>query len=270
MLELIRFTSGPHAEKFMAGRLYMSSLGYFWNNGFEGQQDMLEGAARMQDPKESLFPAECQDVLCASIMVRAEAFQFCNLLCFHRHFYDPLRGYDTEIDPKISEFGDCAVRILDPDAFMNRVYAKAEQQGDICVSGPVTYHAWDEIVDESDCFDKLDFFSYQKEWRVAYLHKPERLKALARKRRNNDAPMKYYEEPYTLRVGRLDDIAEIVPTKEIIDHMRSVYGTSYTNTELLSRRSLQSAFSGWRGRREFRDKVLGLDGGACAPILFVG
>lgn len=86
MLELIRFTSGPHAEEFMAGRLYMSSLGYFWNNGFEGQQDMLEGTAWMQDPKESHFPKEWQSALCASIMVRAEAFQLCNLLCFHRHF----------------------------------------------------------------------------------------------------------------------------------------------------------------------------------------
>ena len=58
MLELIRFTSGSHAEEFMAGRLYMNSLGFFWNNGFEGQRDMLEGVAQMQDPKNSLFSAE--------------------------------------------------------------------------------------------------------------------------------------------------------------------------------------------------------------------
>ena len=270
MLELIRFTSGSHAEEFMAGRLYMNSLGFFWNNGFEGQRDMFEGVAQMQDPRDSLFSEEYQNALCASIMIRAEAFQFCNLLCFHRHFYDPLRGCGTEIDPRIGEFGDCAVRITDPDAFINRVYAKAEQQGDICVSGPVAYHAWDEVVSEADCFDKLDFYSYQKEWRIAYLHKPERLKALAGKRRNNGVSTEYYEEPYVLHIGRLDDIAATVSAKEIIEHTHSVYGTCYSNMEMLSRRSLQSAFSGWRGRPEFRSKVLSLDGGALSPILIVG
>ena len=83
MLELIRFTSGSHAEEFMVGRLYMNSLGFFWSNGFEGQRDMLEGVAQMQDPKDSLFSEECQNALCASVMIHAEAFQFCNLLCFH-------------------------------------------------------------------------------------------------------------------------------------------------------------------------------------------
>lgn len=48
MVDLYRFMMKSHAESFMAGEIYMSSLGYFWNNGFESQQDIDEGTVEMQ------------------------------------------------------------------------------------------------------------------------------------------------------------------------------------------------------------------------------
>lgn len=271
MLELYRFTTAKHVESLLAGNLYMSSLGYFWNNGFEGQKDTFEGVVQMQDPKKSPLAKEVQEVLSSSVMIRADAFQYCNLLCFCRNFYNPRTGMRSTFDSCIREFGEYAIRITDPDSFFNRVHAKAEQQGDVCISGPVTYRKFDEVVEQTDCFDKLEQFYYQKEWRIAYLHKPERLKALARKRaKSNSSLGPYYEEPYMLHLGRLDDIAEIVETRTLFESPEKLFGTRVFTQENLLWKATDAAFSGWGDRSAFRNKVLSLNEGKCAPIFTIG
>ena len=93
---------------------------------------------------------------------------------------------------------------IDIDEFLNRVFEKAKAQGDYCLAGPMNYLPFDSVRNGMDCFEKLLHFAWQKEWRIAYIHDQEKLKRLA-----EEDSLRTYEEPYTLQIGDISDIAEI-------------------------------------------------------------
>lgn len=60
MHQLIKFFGKRnYAEQFLQGELYMNSLSYFWDNGFEEQKDLFEGVSETFDKKESVSQFTC-------------------------------------------------------------------------------------------------------------------------------------------------------------------------------------------------------------------
>lgn len=268
MVDLYRFMRKDFAEDFLKGNIYMSALGYFWANGFESQRDYNEGTVRMQDPNQSLLPQQLQSVISGSVRYRLEAYKYCNLLCMVMHHYNTQKHQAERFDARMRNYGDYAVRIINAEEFLNRVFEKAKEQGDYCMAGPINYLPHNTIRNRTDCFDKLLPFAWQKEWRIAYLHDQERLKRLAA-----EDPDRVYEEPYTLKIGDLSDIAEIVNTCDLFDTPQNIY-KGYKIVERADPMAWPdalrgigvskpyqwsaTAYHGWGTRADFQDKVIGI------------
>lgn len=271
MVDLYRFMRKDFAEAFLEGNIYMSALGYFWTNGFESQKDFNEGTVQMQDPKQSPLPQTLQSVIRGSVRYRLEAYKYCNLLCMVMHHYNTQKKQAEKFDVRMRNYGEYAVRIIDIEEFLNRVFEKAKEQEDYCLAGPMNYLPFDTIRNGTDCFDKLLPFAWQKEWRIAYIHNQERLKQLA-----EEDPVRHYEEAYTLEIGDISDIAEIVSAKDIFDTPQNIYkGYRFVEhidpmiwPDELKRMGMPapyqwsaSSYLGWGDRASFQNKVIEIDGG---------
>lgn len=279
MIDLYRFMKREFAEEFLKGNIYMSALGYFWENGFEGQKDFGEGTVQMHAPKDTPFPQDLQAVISGSVLYRMEAYKYCNLLCMVLHHYNTQKMQTERFDERMRDYGDCAVRIVDVEEFLNRVFDKAKEQGDYCLAGPVNYLPFDAVRDNTDCFDKLTYFAWQKEWRIAYIHDQERLKGLAA-----EDPLRSYNEPYTLQIGDISDIAQIVSAKDLFDTPQNIYkGYKVVEQvepmvwpEALKRMGMPALYQwsgtdylGWGGRPGFQNKVIEIDGGKMRPLFTI-
>lgn len=279
MVDLYRFMRKNFAESFLEGNIYMSALGYFWANGFESQQDINEGIVQMQAPAQSPFPQELQSVITGSVRYRLEAYKYCNLLCMVMHHYNTQKKQTERFDPRMRDYGECAVRIIDIEEFLNRVFEKAKAQGDYCLAGPMNYLPFDSVRNGMDCFEKLLHFAWQKEWRIAYIHDQEKLKRLA-----EEDLLRTYEEPYTLQIGDISDIAEIVSTKDIFDTPQNTYkGYKVVDRvepmiwpEELKRIGMPvpyqwsvASYCGWGDRPSFQNKIIEIDGGKLRPIFSI-
>lgn len=271
MVDLYRFMRKDFAESFMEGNIYMSALGYFWANGFESQQDFNEGTVQMQSPQNSPFPQMRRSIIKGSVRYRLEAYKYCNLLCMVMHHYNTQKKQTERFNERMRNYGEYAVRIIDIEEFLSRVFEKAKSQGDYCLAGPMNYLPVDTIREGMDCFDKLLPFAWQKEWRIAYIHDQERLKLLAA-----EDPIRSYEEPYILQIGDISDIAEIVSAKDIFDMPQNIYKgykvvehvDSMIWPDELKRIGMPvpyqwsaTSYRGWGDRLSFLNKVIEMDGG---------
>lgn len=276
MVDLYRFMKKEFAESFLQGKIYMSALGYFWENGFESQKDFNEGTAQMQAPAQSPFPQDLRSVIKGSIRYRLEAYKYCNLLCMVMHHYNTQKKQTERFDERMRNYGEYAVRIIDVEEFLNRVFERAKAQGDFCLAGPMNYLPSNTVRDRTDCFDKLLQFAWQKEWRIAYIHDLEQLKGLA-----EDDPIRTYEKPYTLEIGNISDIAEIVSAKDIFDTPQNIYKGYRVVDQIepmtwpneLIRMGLPApyqwsatSYRGWGDRQSFQNKVIEIDGGKQRPL----
>lgn len=271
MVDLYRFMKKAYVEPFLSGNIRMSALGYFWANGFESQKDFNEGTVQMQAPAQSPFPQILRSAIKGSVRYRLEAYKYCNLLCMVIHHYNTQKKQTERFDERMRDYGEYAVRIIDIEEFLNRVFEKAKAQGDYCLAGPMNYLPIDTVRDGTDCFDKLISFSWQKEWRIAYIHDQERLKKLAAA-----DPIRTYEEPYTLNIGDISDIAQIVSAKDIFDTPQNIYkGYKVVDRvdpmpwpDELKRMGVPApyqwfatSYRGWGDRPSFQNKVIEIDGG---------
>lgn len=279
MVDLYRFMRKDFAEAFLQGNIYMSALGYFWNNGFESQRDFNEGTVQMQAPANSPFPQEVQSVISGSVRYRMEAYKYCNLLCMVIHNYNTQKMQTERFDGRMRDYGAYAVRIVEVEEFLSRVFEKAKAQGDYCLAGPVNYLPFDTVRNDLDCFDKLLPFAWQKEWRIAYLHDRQRLKQLAA-----EDPLRIYEQPYTLNIGDISDIAQIVSAKDIFDTPQNIY-KGYKVVEHIEPMVWPDAlkkigmpppyqwsatdYNGWGDRPTFQNKVIEIDGGKLRPLFTI-
>ncbi len=286
MLELLRFGTLEHSEALLRGEIYMSSLGHFWNQdktlglsfeeiqelGVDDQQDIMEGIIQSCPVEELPFSEELKKNVSFPVQLRSNAFQYCNIVCFVGHHYDPISQTVQKLDSRLEQFGDYAVRIIDVDAFFNRVFAKAATLKDICVAGPVTYHVPDISIKTLDCFDKLNRFSYQQEWRIAYLHKFEQLKAVARNREkalSHSGITEFYDKSFKLHINNISDIATVVSTDDLLNHPQKVYPGYSVVHKAFPNAVYNRCFSGWN-REQFRSKVWEIDKGKVVPIITIG
>jgi len=88
------------------------------------------------------------------------------------------------------------------------------------------------------CLDKYSLYSHQKEWRICWLPKV----------RNFEAK--------TLSVGRLDDILEIVDTKDIRNYLLKRYAGYIPGVLKSDRKTL----SGTENYSEFKKRIRAIDG----------
>lgn len=277
MHQLIKFFGKRnYAEQFLQGELYMNSLSYFWDNGFEEQKDLFEGVSETFDKKRVGFPIHMQQIIDGDIMFRLDAYRYCNLYCFYRVDIDengignPM-GFKGMMPIKtirlpgkeMTEFGNTVAIIKNEAEFMNRVM-KALEKDWMCIAGDVRYHQIEGstngrggnvyclstelqpapkfrrgngITSTKDCFDKTIFYSNQREWRICLFRNVKEDKA------------------YRLKVGDLSDIVELVPVNQLEKKLLEMYKPCLPA-------DVAQQFSGFKGnirRSEFKEKMYQFD-----------
>ena len=199
-----------------------------------------------------------------------DAYQYCNLLCFYKHKVDPKRKQTTVFGKDMKEFGDYAIRILDPELLITRMQLFAEARNDYFLAGSVHYHRRDEVSEQLDCFDKMQRYAAQKEWRVAYLSDFKKKQDIAK-----ENPTHTYEEPIIVKIGDVRNITEVYKVDDLIASPLDVYRgfkivdqISAEEETLFSSLGLPHStpwyadeYHGWGNRGTFQNKVMELDGG---------
>lgn len=140
----VRVTSKKRAESFLSGEVYMSPLYHFgsWGrrnssadvqNTFRG--DMTEGAVQVfSDPVEgglnilTSIPNPLKPFVEKITWVDLGDLQYYKVLCFYSLLYDAANDWFVTPSPRLSEFGDTAVVIIDMDEFMRRMIRKILEQ----------------------------------------------------------------------------------------------------------------------------------------------
>lgn len=277
MHQLIKFFSKmDYAEQFLRGDLYMNSLAFFWNNGFEDQKDLFEGVSETFDKRTVGFPIQIQQLIDGDVMFQLNAYRYCNLCCFYRVDIEEC-GFSVPVGvvgsapakaihlpgKEMTEFGNTVAIIKNEAEFMNRVL-KALEKDWLCIAGDVRYHQFEGSEDGTggsvywktdkmfpaprlrrgngrtstkDCFDKTIFYSNQREWRICLF------------RNMKD------DKEYTLKVGDLSDIVELVPANQLEKKLLEMYKPCLPA-------DVVPQFSGFKGnirRSEFKEKMYQFD-----------
>lgn len=210
MIEYYRFFSQKaFAEQFVRGEIYLNALGYFWKNGFEGQGDFGEAAARSFSPRQLRLPDELCAHVKGDVVDRPLAYRYCNVGCFTRLIVNDGGGYVVRPTALMQHFGDYAVRIKDFPEFSRRVASAAKKNRDVACGAPVRYT--DKVAQPlCNCFVKSQKYDWQFEWRLAYLHDLPALKRDARNERKTESLFDW--KPFTLFTGDLSDICQLYPS----------------------------------------------------------
>lgn len=263
---LLKFISKEkYLKEFLAGSLYMNTLYYFWNefmledvkkgkrvplselgkNEKYGQLDLFEGTIGTIEAKNS---PEMEKYMPTDICARAIGCGYCNILSFYRldlTHSDFYVSYDLN---NMASLGDFVVIIKDKDEFIRRISIAAEKENYKFLCGNVSY--WqamkngvprdkrnaiicksDDVIDirnlnqRRDVFVKMDKYAYQNEWRLALYRDVKETKA------------------YRLEVGRLDDIIEWCPRKEITNKI----------DDCLQKGKIKFALNNWTGNISRKD-----------------
>ena len=140
---LTRFFSQKNfLDAFISGKLYMNTLDYFWNNGFEEQKDIFEGVVCTVPVKDfNGFPMDFQAAQASDYHFRAEGYKFCNVLCFYKIDFILERGllrYDLNDD--MSKFGEYVAIITNEAEFLRRSEAAAKKSNYEVLCGDIHYH----------------------------------------------------------------------------------------------------------------------------------
>lgn len=279
MYQLIKYIKNDqYARQFQRGELYMNSLSYFWEKGNESQRDLFEGVGETIDKKKFL-PAHFRQLVDGDLMFQLDAYRYCNLLCFYRvdiengvapsHILKPFSLPNTKtihLPPKsMDSFGAVVAIIKDEQELLRRIL-RAIQTDWLCIAGDVRYHQlvgqrsgfgngliW-RVVNEcdaatyaqpqlvssrKDCFNKLSHYASQQEWRIC----------LFRNQKITDK--------YTLNVGDLSDIVELVPNTSIQTRLMEMYWPAVPGDAAPQ----LSGFKGNIKRTGFKEKMYSFDGG---------
>ena len=297
MIRLIRFFEREEwAEDFLDGKFYMNSIGHFWKAGIEQKNDFLEGTGESisLDQFEEYFGTGIRDDfgdhILDMIQNRIEAYKYCHILCMLMHEYDPSRKEAVSISPKMSSMGEYTVMIYDVQSFVDRIFEKMLFMGQYGLMGPVSYHAYEEKMIYSDCFDKYERFRHECEWRFALIPDYDKAKEMAKAN-----PEAEYDTYIVYDIGSIRDIAKIVDKKSLIEDAGALYcdkqGGRYKTVKHLTKSWAQTKpildkmlnvglpisydaypeqYVGWAPREAFKKKVISIDGGLIKPIFTIG
>ena len=232
MHTLVKFTD--YAESFINGCLYMNTLHYFWENGFQEQKDICEGVIGSIPPEQIAgFEQYFYSVQGHDLQFQAVGYSFCNVFCMSIIDFLSVPNGFTEMQavypPNMKKFGEKAVIIDDENEFLRRINSVAKNDHYLC--GRVNYHTprlngktnylkhsvmlrtqeaykFSDFISKArkyDAFDKSDFYKLQNEWRLCLYRGVKST------------------EPFCLEIGSIKDIAHIVDTKDFIACIPSLY-----------------------------------------------
>lgn len=232
MRVLAKFTSKQFADSFRQGQLYMNTLNYFWNNGFEDQKDIMEGVILSTPPQNVDFlPADFINLQLIDFQFRAAGYAFCNVFCMSRLEIIPLmtvpdgKVVDISTPANMKDFGDHVVIVDDEEAFLRRIHTAAKKYQYLC--GNVNYHDFslngtlamektpnillktegiENVFDirklkgtkrRWDAFDKSTRYRGQNEWRLCLYRDVAST------------------EPFKLDIGDIRDITHMIRAKDL-------------------------------------------------------
>lgn len=217
---LVKFTN--YADDFQDGNLYMNTLNYFWNHGFEEQRDILEGlSSTIPIDLSSIRVPEMEKYMITDYYLRAEGFKYCNVMCMNA--IDIIlngRSCSFNISKNMVEFGKYAIIINDEVEFLKRINRTANKYK--YLFGKVKYHTpekngilmenkhhliikGDKLFDINNfntkekrgSFDKSIKYKYQNEWRLCIYRGEKRI------------------DHFTLPIGDIRDISTRIKSKDM-------------------------------------------------------
>ena len=205
----------------------MNYLGYFWDplNGYAEQQDITEGTVLTKNTKQFQIQDEFGKHVIGDSMFIAEGYKYCNIACFYRIDAKIFPAIDRNVmmdwqEANMKNFGNSVVIIKDVEEFIRRITVAVQAKNWKYCAGDIEYYR--EVKDDIpvpdipcmfiqsdypfdlrempegkkfDSFCKSHKFKNQNEWRISLYRGIKE------------------EEPYTLEVGDLRDIACLTDAK---------------------------------------------------------
>jgi hypothetical protein len=193
---LVKFGMHEHlAQLREEGLLYMNTLPYFWKlEEQEFRGDTFDGVEKIaRGTRGEGFASDGTKFSIGKWFIRIHPPDAEKINIFSMYAMRPDAG-SFPVDERNFRFGDSAIVISNPQAFIDRVESLRESQGIACEAKLVEYVPNDHAGDVGP-FKKLARFNYQSEWRVVC-----------------------YEgtgEPRLIRIGSIADFSTIIPSKEI-------------------------------------------------------
>lgn len=217
-------------ERFLDGHLYMNSLGYFrrYEEGATANiADRHEGTSMLLQPGQftmtinsdgipgGQFTIPAED-LAGPVVIQNNQYDLLNVLCVYAlsergHAFGSEEDFERFVDAQMMSFevgglGGYAAIVVDTKTFQERVLRAVREQGFKGAAGlveyydPTSFHG--EFEDVQAVLSKRVEYSHQREYRYVL-----------------DRGVGV-EEPYTLEVGSLRDIAIGCRTSEVNGHIR--------------------------------------------------
>ncbi|WP_157665051.1 hypothetical protein [Mariniblastus fucicola] len=158
-------------------------------DNLDGVDHMANGMhAELRTPSGEIIPA---NVTSWALQTRTAEPEKNNLFCMYAIHRDP---ESDPIDLRVTEFGDAALIMTNPDEFINRLADAARKTNRSIKADLVTYVPANYIGDVG-LFAKTEPFRYQSEWRFAM----------------EDGP----GNPMTLNIGDISDISTLINSDEL-------------------------------------------------------
>ena len=179
---LMRISNYEYLENFIKrGELYINSLSYFQNAEIKNQQhryDFYEGCNKIVQPKNITkleidgheFKLDPDGPPIGMHLSNVKSFS--HVMCFSQIGLKSLiiDGEYKVFDPRLFEFGNAAIIVLNSDSLFKRIHAAIEKDNRFLrFSGKkVEYINIEEYEGDWDAFRKPLKFEYQNEYRLAF------------------------------------------------------------------------------------------------------
>lgn len=205
------------------------SLFGYTDKEVKGQNDLYEGTIGIESVSTFDMGNETKEHILSDTAYRSLGFGYCNICCLYRldyieRYINNHKYIEYSLNGSMSEFGKYIVIIKDEEEFLRRINKAVNKLGYKYLCGNVIYHKEyrdgkeakrcnsisltgdqmidieaykDKIIDKRSCFDKIDEYSYQNEWRIA----------LYRGIKDPNA--------YILNIGDIKDICEVANASNI-------------------------------------------------------
>lgn len=189
------FSKYEYLEDFINGKLFFNSIDYFANSDTKGQGDPNEGNNFIIDNDSTTYISA--QIINNGTMIKINdysndkenyvpntIFSYSSainrrrkLISFYTMFYDSEKEIFSNFDNNmISEFGEYAVLIINPNELIERIkkVAKQNEYTDF-KSSFIEYKSLrkNKGFIEWNCFCKDDIYSYQNEYRISFVSNSE-------------------------------------------------------------------------------------------------
>ena len=236
--EYFKIIDTAFVQPLLEGNLYMNTLNYF--RKLEGAAQKEENKAQ-KDPMEGVcgtipknrlrqfgfhFSEDLLDVMGDHVPLLSDNYGYNNLFCLYRLQIDEDAKTIQRPSKQLVNFNDrgkaqkVVVRFQDSKEFLRRLEAAlqealTEQTMEYAIYGGVTYDsAWTSADGPGtrSAFHKDPSYSYQEEWRLCILRR------------------EWMDEAISFSIGDLEDLCEIIPLEQFLDHLDQIY-PGYTLVE---------------------------------------